>query len=89
MGSEQISDAAAADRLLSALDEQLGAAGERHDLVVVGGSALLALDLVRRPTRDVDVVALGGAHALRSAVELPEAPQALVYFGVRHADLGA
>jgi hypothetical protein len=42
------------------------------DLVVVGGSALLALELVRRPTRDVDVVALRGDQGLGSAVELPE-----------------
>lgn len=73
MSNDQITDAGVADGLLRALAEQLQAEGERFDLVVVGGSALLALDLVRRPTRDVDVVALGEAGALRSAVELPEA----------------
>jgi len=73
MSDDQISDSEAADRLLLALADQLDAVGQRFDLVVVGGAALLALDLVRRPTRDVDVVALGEAKALRSAVELPEA----------------
>lgn len=30
---------------------------EPHDLVVCGGSALLALNFSRRTTRDVDVIA--------------------------------
>jgi hypothetical protein len=47
-----------ADRLLSALGEQLEHLGFRYGLVVVGGTALLALDLVARATKDVDVVAL-------------------------------
>jgi hypothetical protein len=47
----------AADRLLSALGEQLQHAGHRYRLVVVGGSALLALGLLARATKDVDVVA--------------------------------
>lgn len=47
-----------ADELLFALGEQLGAASQRFDLVVIGGSALLALGLVERATRDVDVLAL-------------------------------
>jgi hypothetical protein len=71
MYNDQIPNADAADVLLTALAEQLGAVGERYDLVVVGGSALLALGLVQRPTRDVDVVALGGAEGLGSAIELP------------------
>lgn len=72
-GGNQIRDAASGDRLLFALAEQLEAAGERYDLVVVGGSALLALRLVERPTRDVDVVALNAGDVLRSAVALPRA----------------
>lgn len=44
--------------LLAALGEQLAETGARIELVVVGGSALLALGFISRPTRDVDVVAL-------------------------------
>lgn len=50
---------------------QLGADNQTHDLVIVGGSALLALDLVQRATQDVDVVALAQDGRLVSAVELP------------------
>ncbi len=57
MSNDQIQSSGAADQLLTALEEQLRAAGHEYDLVVVGGSALLALDLVRRTTRDIDVVA--------------------------------
>jgi Nucleotidyltransferase of unknown function (DUF6036) len=60
-----------AHELLAALEQQLGAAGESYDLVVVGGSALLALDLVSRATQDVDVVALAEDGGLVSAVDLP------------------
>jgi hypothetical protein len=46
------------DRILRALSEQIAAlTPERFDLVVCGGSALNALGLVRRTTRDVDVLA--------------------------------
>ena len=51
-------DAGMADRLLAALGEQLKARNERLTLFVVGGSALIALGLVDRTTKDVDVVAL-------------------------------
>lgn len=37
---------------LSALGEQLQLAGERFELVVIGGSGLLALGLIDRTTRD-------------------------------------
>lgn len=43
---------------LSALGEQLQLVGERFELVVIGGSGLLALGLIDRTTRDVDLVAL-------------------------------
>lgn len=59
--------------LLAALGEQLHAAGERFELVVIGGSGLLALGVISRPTQDVDVVALRDGDALRSAEPLPEA----------------
>lgn len=38
----------AAEQLLSALGEQLAAAGQRYELVVIGGSGLLALGIVAR-----------------------------------------
>lgn len=69
---DQIASADAAHELLAALEEQLRAAGLVFDLVVVGGSALLALDLVRRTTADVDVVALSQPGGLTSAEELPD-----------------
>jgi hypothetical protein len=43
---------------LKLLDEQLGLlTKEKFDLVVCGGSALIALDLVNRTTKDIDVIA--------------------------------
>jgi hypothetical protein len=71
-GDAQINSAEAADRLLDALGEQLGLAGEKYDLIVIGGSALLALHLVSRPTRDIDVVALAGETGPIEAVPLPQ-----------------
>jgi len=71
-GGTQINSAAAADRLLSALGEQLALGGQKYDLIVIGGSALLALELVSRPTRDIDVVALASDAGPVEAVPLPE-----------------
>jgi hypothetical protein len=68
---ESVPTADAAHELLEALGEQLLAAGANFDLVVIGGSALLARGLVDRATRDVDVVALASPEGLRSAVALP------------------
>jgi Nucleotidyltransferase of unknown function (DUF6036) len=61
-----------AARLLFALGEQLAGRGERFELVVIGGSALLALGLVERTTKDVDLVALRSGADLDSAQPLPE-----------------
>jgi hypothetical protein len=61
-----------AERILEALGEQLTARGERYELVVIGGSALLALGLVERATKDVDIVALRSGETLDSAKPLPE-----------------
>lgn len=66
-----ISNAERADKLLAALGEQLGRAGESFAVVVVGGSGLLALGLIDRPTRDVDVVALHTSGGLVKADPLP------------------
>lgn len=57
--------------LLTALSEQLAARGHHYELVVVGGSALLALELVERTTQDVDVIALRQASSLSKADPLP------------------
>jgi hypothetical protein len=69
----EIANRDVADALLSALAEQLAAADERFELVVIGGSGLLALGLVERSTRDVDIVALREGSGLQGASPLPAA----------------
>lgn len=60
------------EALLSALEAQLAARGERFELVVIGGFALIALELVSRTaTKDVDVVALRTERGLELAKPLP------------------
>lgn len=71
-----IANRAGADRLLSALGEQLAATGEHSELVVIGGSGLLALGLIERSTRDVDLLALRAGDELSSAKPLPSALEA-------------
>jgi hypothetical protein len=66
-----IANVEAADQLLSVLGEQLAALGQRFELVVVGGSGLLALGLIERSTRDVDILALRSGDELASARPLP------------------
>lgn len=63
----------AADDLLGALGEQLASQRERFTIAVVGGSALLALGLISRTTRDVDVLAIVDGGELTSAQPLPAA----------------
>jgi Nucleotidyltransferase of unknown function (DUF6036) len=60
-----------ANELLTALSEQLASRKRHYEIVVVGGSALLALGFVDRATKDVDVVALSDAGALQKADPLP------------------
>jgi len=60
-------------QLFSALGEQLAARGERVELVVIGGSGLLALGLTSRATRDVDVLALLAGGVLAKPRPLPAA----------------
>lgn len=67
IGSDQL------DIILSALAEQLVLLGEQAHLIVIGGSGLIAIDVVTRATRDVDIVALEVDGALVSAEPLPEA----------------
>jgi Nucleotidyltransferase of unknown function (DUF6036) len=64
------------DVILAALADQLRSMGERQEIVVIGGSALTALGLVRRTTRDVDLVAIAENGELRSADPLPDALRA-------------
>lgn len=71
MNNVAISGADAADALLGALAEQLERIGASYELIVVGGSALLALGLVDRPTKDVDVVAFREGEAVHSSSPLP------------------
>jgi uncharacterized nucleotidyltransferase DUF6036 len=65
-----------AERLLSALGEQLAAVGQRYELVVIGGSGLLALGVIERSTRDVDLLALRSGDELGSAKPMPAALEA-------------
>jgi hypothetical protein len=66
-------DQAAMHRLLAALGEQLALRSARFELVVIGGSALLALGLITRPTRDVDVVAMLEGGNLLQPRPMPDA----------------
>lgn len=61
------------DVLLGALADQLQALGSHVEIVVIGGSALTALGLVRRATRDVDLLAIAENGELRVAEPLPQA----------------
>jgi len=73
MSNNSIGSSKAAEQLLNALGEQLAAHGESYTLAVVGGSALLALGLISRATRDVDVLAIVDGSELVSAQPLPAA----------------
>ena len=86
MSDNQPIDAGTVDELLSALGEQLALREEPYSIVVVGGSALLALGLISRPTRDIDVVALLDDESLVSAKPLPEG--LLQAAGIVAADFG-
>src|SRR5215471_15318197 len=61
------------DMILIALAEQLRYMAEQQEIVVIGGSALTALGLVNRATKDVDLVAIAEHGELHSANPLPEA----------------
>jgi hypothetical protein len=60
------------DVLFGALAEQLRSLGDQYEIVVIGGSALTALGLVKRATRDVDILAIAENGELRSAEPLPD-----------------
>lgn len=77
-----------AEHLLGALGEQLANLGERYELVVVGGSGLLALGEIQRFTRDVDLVALRTGEELGPAQPLPAPLQRAAERVARDFDLG-
>jgi len=60
-----------ARRALRTLGELLASRGHHFELVAIGGSSLLLLDLAVRPTADVDVVALVEEGVYRAARPLP------------------
>ncbi len=66
-----ITTAREAHDLLAALGEQLASAGRPFELVVIGGSALLATGMIDRATRDVDVLALRTGDELTRPDPLP------------------
>ena len=61
------------DVILAALAEQLRSLDTQQEIVVIGGSALTALGLVKRATRDVDLLAIAKDGELHPAEPLPEA----------------
>ena len=71
MNNVSISGADTVHELLGALGEQLGRLGAAYEVVVVGGSALLALGLIDRPTKDVDLLATATEGGVRSIAPLP------------------
>lgn len=65
-------DEGSLDVILGALGEQLQSLADQQEIVVIGGSALTALGLVKRVTRDVDLLAIAEDGELRSAEPLPD-----------------
>lgn len=59
------------EELLEALGQLLEARGHTYTLITVGGGSLLLQRLSVRPTRDLDVIAVGNGGALRKAEVLP------------------
>jgi len=59
------------EELLEALGQLLEAQGHTYTLITVGGGSLLRQRLGVRPTRDLDVIAVGNGEALRKAEVLP------------------
>ena len=84
-----INSAASVRRILTALGTRLASEPETQDIVVAGGSALLAMGLVERATQDVDVVALVGDGGLLTAEQLPDALQHAAAAVARDLDLAS
>ena len=68
---EDITNSGRLKELLTALADQLARSAQSHELVVVGGAGLLALEIVDRGTKDVDVVARIEAGTLLKGRPLP------------------
>jgi hypothetical protein len=60
------------EQALAGLGALLASRGQRFELVAVGGSSLMLLGLLRRPTRDLDIVALVESGHYVKATALPE-----------------
>ena len=76
------------DLILGALEEQLRSLGEAQEIIVIGGSALTALGLVNRTTKDVDLLAIAKDGELRPAKPLPDALRVARDRVARDFDLG-
>jgi hypothetical protein len=59
------------DEALKTLGEVLDARGQTYEIVAIGGSSLMLLGLISRPTRDLDALALVDDGAYVSAEPLP------------------
>lgn len=66
-----ISNISQLDELLSALADQLDSGGNQAELVVIGGSGLVAIGRLERATRDVDLLALNSPTGLTRVDPLP------------------
>lgn len=65
-------DAALLEDALTTLGAVLESRGHHLEVVAIGGGSLLLLGLIRRPTKDIDIVALIDARGLMSAEPLPQ-----------------
>ena len=61
------------EEALATLGEVLATRGQRFEVVAIGGGSLLLLGVIRRPTKDLDVLALLGSSGLARADPLPDA----------------
>lgn len=63
------------DALLQNVGDLLADRGQPAEVVAVGGGSLLLLGLIKRPTRDLDLVAVVEDGHLRRADPMPPGPQ--------------
>src|ERR1700733_14411792 len=64
-------DASSLEEALLTLGELLDTRKQRFEVIVIGGGSLLLMGLIRRPTKDLDVVALMQSSKLSRAEPLP------------------
>lgn len=65
-------DSGGIEEALRTLGDVLSSRDLRFEIVAVGGSALLLLGMGTRPTKDLDIVAVGSPPAPRKADPLPD-----------------